>query len=105
MKLYLIEETEINGDESETNTYISQFSQRNSASVNYKVTTTPATIETVTLAQLARAVDSHLENANHHSMVGMGEWIADQMVNTVGEEKAKQIFWNMIQDKGLLWEF
>lgn len=59
----------------------------------------------LTLEQLAQAVDDNLENGNYHSMVGIGEWIAKHLKQAVGEEKAKEIFFNMIQDKGLLWEF
>jgi hypothetical protein len=103
MKLYLITETEIYDGESESNTYLSESDPKNYSRNNYKLTSVEATVNDVTLAMMIQAIESELEGGNYHDEIFFPGWLSGILSKHLPEDKVKEIFWDMIQDKGLLW--
>lgn len=105
-KIYKIHETYYNEDgESDVYTRLRDEPLEDISDDNYKLVCTKATKKNVSLDDLASAVDSELENWNYHSMVGLGAWVAEHLKRGMGEEKAKDVFWDMVQEKGFVWTF
>lgn len=51
---------------------------------------------------LTDAIDSELENANYHSMVGMWAYLGKMLEIKFGEDNAKAFLLDIIKEKGLL---
>lgn len=56
----------------------------------------------VPLKLLIDTMDSELENANYHSMVGMWDYLGKMLEIKFGEDNAKAFLLDIIKEKGLL---
>lgn len=98
--LYLVTETE---DGEESYTRLSDYKHEPVENERYKLEIKEATYEEVTIDMILDAVEGELENANHHSETEIPNWLYRIMRKHLNEEQIKKIFWDMTQDKGLLW--
>ena len=69
---------------------------------NYTVVFEKVTKDDVTLDQLIDAIENEFENANYHSVYYLPGTIIEHVVSVVGEDVAKTIVFNLVEDKGFL---
>lgn len=101
--LYLVTEAETFKGETETQTFLSDMKHEAYKGDDYAVECVKATFETVTLDMMISAIEDDLENANYHSLESMPRWLSDVLHKSLSPDQVKQIFWDLIQDKGTLW--
>lgn len=105
MKLYILTECDLGpgDDESDCRKFLTDSVAQEINRDSYSLTCIEASCEDVTLDMLIEAVENELEDANRHDLTNLPSWLADMMGKHLTEDQVKQIFWTMIQDKGLLW--
>lgn len=68
---------------------------------NYKVRYVKLTKRTTGKTELIHAIDDCLESKNSHAQGDLPHFMMANIEKVVGPEKAFEILWNMVQEKGL----
>ena len=102
--LFKMTQTYRNADEAETFVRIVDIDQDDAVAVDdetYSQTFLLATKENTTIDELVAAIESELENDNHHREMCMPKIIINHVTLVAGKEVALAVLWSMIEDKGL----
>lgn len=100
--LYRLVESETNGEETETHTRIVGWERTEATYGGWSQRCVPVTKDEVTVDELLAAMESEMESENRHSESHIPSMIVEHVTRIAGEGAAKEIIWNMIDDRGLL---